>query len=135
MFLRRISARVAASCVALLSVTGIGIVNAPSAAAHYSDCPDTKFCLWQDSGYEGLYEYSYKPKPDLGDFNDRATSFWNRTSDWISVYRDNSYGYCLANISPGASSYNVGDALNDRISSFRPGRCTPAPGVSDFSTF
>ncbi|MFJ4152991.1 peptidase inhibitor family I36 protein [Streptomyces galbus] len=127
-------ARTLAAAAALAATVGVGIINAPTASANSADCPANEFCMWQHSNYDGILAYSSEPQPDLHDFNDRATSFWNRTSSWISVYRDNNYGYCLANISPGSSSPNVGNALNDRISSFRPGQCT-VHGGNEFSTF
>ncbi|MFJ4153002.1 peptidase inhibitor family I36 protein [Streptomyces galbus] len=149
---RRSAIRFLSSTVALGGFLGIGLTVAPGAAASYSQCPDKEFCMWQHTGYDGMFVYSSEPQPNLHDFNDRASSFWNRTNSWITVYSNSNYnqadggwagrGICWE-IAPGASSYNAGFYLlktssgtfqestgfNDSASSFKPGRCedsTPA---------
>ncbi|MGW1412090.1 peptidase inhibitor family I36 protein [Streptomyces sp. NPDC002403] len=134
MSMRQRTVRLLGTGFALAAALGFGVVTAPIASADYSVCPANKFCMWQNTNYDGLYAYSSEPQANLHDFNDRASSMWNRTGGYISFYRDSNFEYCLGKIKPGGSSANVGAYVNDRISSFRPGECTPVPG-SQFSTF
>ncbi|MFD6530584.1 peptidase inhibitor family I36 protein [Streptomyces sp. NPDC060184] len=140
MNLGRRGVRALAACAAVVGILGVETVGASSATASYSECPDDEFCMWQHVEYEGLFVYSSEPQPNVHDFNDRASSFWNRTDGWIAVYGDSNYGnssspeknYCWS-IAPGASSANIGyvteggvrveTEANDSVSSFRPGVC------------
>ncbi|MFH8798066.1 peptidase inhibitor family I36 protein [Streptomyces sp. NPDC017936] len=101
---------------ALTAVTGT------PAAAHYSQCPDGEFCIWQHSSYEGMFAYSSKPQPDLGDMDDRTTSYWNRTDNWVSLYLVEDYQSCFESVPPGGSVGVVNPYYNDGLSSFRPGK-------------
>ncbi|MFI6857970.1 peptidase inhibitor family I36 protein [Streptomyces sp. NPDC050416] len=101
---------------ALTAVTGT------PAAAHYSQCPDKEFCIWQHTNYEGLFAYSSKPRPDLGDMSGRASSYWNRTDNWVSLYVVEDFQACFESVPPGGSISNMGSIWNDELRSFRPGK-------------
>jgi hypothetical protein len=93
------------------------------AAAHYSQCPDNEFCIWDDSSYEGRFAYSSEPQPNVGDYmNDRMTSYWNRTDNWVTVYSNDKFQGCLLTVPPGYSDAAINWTINDMVTSFRPGR-------------
>ncbi|GAA2139797.1 peptidase inhibitor family I36 protein [Streptomyces synnematoformans] len=117
--------RMLAVGAALLTTAGIGAINAPAASAHYSQCPNYDFCIWDHSNYEGAFMHSRGPVDKVGDrMNDRMTSFWNRSQGWFSIFEHDRFGgYCIE-IGPGASRANIGNRFNDQLTSFWPGRCT-----------
>ncbi|MDG9703260.1 peptidase inhibitor family I36 protein [Streptomyces sp. DH37] len=125
----RIAAVVGAGVLAAVTVVGVP----GQASAHYSQCPEGAFCVWEHSGYEGRFAYSTGAQPNIGSYmNDRMTSYWNRTNEYISVYNHQSYGSCMLVVPPGGSDAVVDPALNDRMTSFRPYRCTPGSQYSGF---
>lgn len=99
------------------------------AAAHYSQCPDKEFCIWDDSSYEGRFAYSSGPQPNVGDYmNDRMTSYWNRTDNWISLYWNDNFDTCMYSVPPGKADPVLHWIENDQLTSFRPGKfCRPLP--------
>lgn len=125
---RRIHGVLVAFLTALASIA----VVTPTASAHYSQCGESSFCMWEHSSYEGMYYYRYGSTPYVGnDFNDKATSAWNRLPVWVTVYEHRDYQsswypnpfpgtfyHCLS-IAPGASSVNFLNVFNDKASSVR----------------
>ncbi|MEV5148236.1 peptidase inhibitor family I36 protein [Streptomyces sp. NPDC052727] len=117
---------------ALFGALGLMVASGPPASAHYSECPDKKFCVWQNQNYDGMIGYSGYDQSYLGNMNDRTTSFWNRTDYTVAIYRDSSYQegmtglanyHWCAEVRPGTGVYNIGtqgyNYMNDAISSFR----------------
>ncbi|CAM5567334.1 peptidase inhibitor family I36 protein [Streptomyces fumanus] len=133
MHLTRRKIRAFSAVAALAGAIGLGTAHAPGAMASAADCPDKKFCLWEHAAYQGAIAYSSNPQPDLHGFNDKATSFWNRTDGWITVYDETNYRKVCWEIPPGGYSAQggrdyipdawVNTAFNDMASSFKPGRC------------
>lgn len=105
-----------AAAFALTAVTGT------PASAHYSQCPDKKFCIWQHSSYEGMFAYSSEPQPNVGEMNDRTTSYWNRTDNWVTLYLSQNYVGCFESVPPGGSTAAINPIWNDSLTSFRPGK-------------
>ncbi|MFF5157762.1 peptidase inhibitor family I36 protein [Streptomyces sp. NPDC000348] len=97
----------------------LATLDAPAAHAHYSQCPSGHFCVWQHSSYEGRFFSSDRDTPNVGShMNDRTTSFWNRSSRVVCLYRHENYGYDLGCYAPGASSAAL-QIHNDQLTSFR----------------
>ncbi|MER6912744.1 peptidase inhibitor family I36 protein [Streptomyces sp. NPDC000594] len=109
---------------ATLAAVAIGALGAPSAAAAPEDCLTHSFCMWDDSSYRGRFVVS--PAQNISNIgpqmNDRMTSYWNRTNQWITVYADSGYRGCLFAIPPGGSDAAVDPHLNDRVTSFAVGQ-------------
>ncbi|AZK97824.1 MULTISPECIES: peptidase inhibitor family I36 protein [Streptomyces] len=105
------------SATAALTATGAG-----TAAADVNQCPPGEFCLWEHSSFTGRFAYSSEPQANVGDhMNDRLTSYWNRTNNWISLYDDSNFSGCLISISPGSRISAIPSWANDLTTSFRPG--------------
>ncbi|MGI5198275.1 peptidase inhibitor family I36 protein [Streptomyces sp. CA-288835] len=112
----------AAAVLTLSAAFGLTTVSGGPAAAADSQCPVGEFCLWEHSGFQGRFAYSSEPQPNVGDYmNDRLTSFWNRTDNWISLYDDDKFEGCLISIRPGAKIPAISSWANDLTTSFRPG--------------
>ncbi|WP_434449262.1 peptidase inhibitor family I36 protein [Lentzea sp. E54] len=113
-------------------------MKTPSASAHYSQCPSGHFCMWEHSSYGGMFHSTPGSVSNVGSwFNDRATSVWNRTSSWVTVYEHSNYQfqytctpgascvpYCIA-FAPGSSDAAIEPLLNDAITSYRVGEKNP----------
>ncbi len=88
MHAHRLVKRLTATGAATLAAVAIGALGAPPATAATSDCLPNSFCMWDDSSYRGRYIVS--PAQNISnvgtDMNDRMTSYWNRTDQWITVY-------------------------------------------------
>ncbi|MFC9946822.1 peptidase inhibitor family I36 protein [Streptomyces pratensis] len=105
---------------AAFAMTGLG---GGAAVAADTDCPAQEFCLWADPGFTGRFAYSSEPQSNVGDYmNDRMTSYWNRTDNWISIYVDDKFQGCLYSIGPGDKISDMPSWANDETTSFRPGR-------------
>ncbi|MEU5098585.1 peptidase inhibitor family I36 protein [Streptomyces sp. NPDC020996] len=116
--------RLSATGAAALAAVAIGALSAPPAAAASSDCQPGWFCMWDDSSYRGRWLSSPAQNvSNVGTYmNDRMTSYWNRTDQWITVYYDSGYRGCLFAIPPGGSDAAVDPDLNDRVTSFAVGQ-------------
>ncbi|MBY6307472.1 hypothetical protein CRV15_30755 (plasmid) [Streptomyces clavuligerus] len=105
---------------ALTLVLAGATVQAPAASASLADCPPHQFCAWEHINYEGSFIATDHSVAYVGQvFNDKATSLWNRTDWYVTIYPDANYGGgCMINsIAPGRRSIFLADA-NDRMSSF-----------------
>ncbi len=121
MKIKRRVARIAALCAMTAAVATTAVVVEHSAFAAYQDCGDGWFCMWDDMNYGGrIYALQNADSPNVGDyFNDRMTSYWNRTQDiYIAFEQVNYQGTCFW-ISPGESSAYVGRSLSDIVTSVR----------------
>ncbi|MGW0561720.1 peptidase inhibitor family I36 protein [Streptomyces sp. NPDC003016] len=116
--------RLSATGAATLAAVAIGALSAPPAAADSDYCQANEFCVWDDSSYQGRFVGS--PAQNVSNIglhmNDRTTSYWNRTSQWITVYSDSGYRGCMFAIPPGGSDAAVDPHLNDRVTSFAVGQ-------------
>ncbi|EDY47310.1 peptidase inhibitor family I36 protein [Streptomyces clavuligerus] len=112
--------RLAAITGAFAAAFAAGTVQAPVAAADPSICRAVWFCVWSDANQEGAYLMSKGNVSYVGtDFNDKASSYWNRTSWYVNFYYDANYGGgCMLSIPPGGSSTLLPGNLNDRMSSY-----------------
>ncbi|MEU9337339.1 peptidase inhibitor family I36 protein [Streptomyces sp. NPDC048290] len=101
--------------------TAVVLTGATPASADYRDCPGNSVCVWDNSNYDGAFVVGGVNLANVGStMNDRTTSIWNRTGSQICFYQHSNYGgELLAIVAPGDSRPNVGDAANDRISSWR----------------
>lgn len=121
----------------IFTASALTLVVTPTASASYSQCPAGYFCMWENSSYTGMFYASPGSVSNVGGFNDKATSFWNRTNTWVTAYANSNYGTysecsmggCLgtgcAAFGPGSSSAAIpsssGISFNDKVSSFRVG--------------
>lgn len=112
--------RLATAAAVFATAAGMGIVNAPSAAASPDQCQAGYFCVWQNSSYTGRFYAASQSVPNIGDFmNDRTTSYWNRTTSWVTLYGDSNYRGCMFSVPPWGSSPAISPSLNDEMTSFR----------------
>ncbi|WP_128382442.1 peptidase inhibitor family I36 protein [Streptomyces cavernae] len=118
-------ARATAAGAALLATLTASAITAPTAsAAPWDRCPENKFCIFQDMGYEGEIAYSSHNQPNLGWFNDRTSSYWNKTDHPIAIYMHANYGGILCyDIPAGGSDGHLDNPYNDNWSSFKAGYC------------
>ncbi|MER6912743.1 peptidase inhibitor family I36 protein [Streptomyces sp. NPDC000594] len=113
----------AAAVLTLGAAFGLTTVTGAPAAAHYSQCPAGEFCIWENSSYTGRFAHSRHPVPNVGSYmNDKMTSYWNRTDNWVSLYIVEDFQSCFESVPPGGSSAAVNPHYNDHLTSFRPGR-------------
>ncbi|WP_434444037.1 peptidase inhibitor family I36 protein [Lentzea sp. E54] len=123
--------RIYRTLAVLLAAVSAAFVAPQSASAHYSQCPAGGFCMWEHSNYEGMFYNTYSSDANVDGFNDKATSFWNRSNVWVTVHQhanfeSDAYAPCVgcppavycAVIAPGASSWSVGE-FNDKATSVR----------------
>lgn len=118
--------RVSTAVAALAAVAGVWTAAAPGAAAASGDCPADKFCAWENSSYTGrlMIANAGDSNPNVGSgFNDKLTSYWNRTNHYITLYFDSNYRGCMITIPPGGSSAAIPTQFNDKMTSFRVGLC------------
>lgn len=127
----KLRSKVGAAFVALFAAFAVTMVVAPPASAHYSQCPDGYFCMWEHSSYEGAFFKTNRSVSNVGSsFNDKATSFWNRTDVWVTVFQHAGYtgdalgggfgvpsGIKCVNFAPGASTAAVIGDFNDDATS------------------
>ncbi|MEU6371204.1 peptidase inhibitor family I36 protein [Streptomyces sp. NPDC046931] len=111
--------RLATATAVFAAAAGMGIVNAPSAAASPEQCQVGYFCVWQNSSYTGRFYAAPGSVPNIGAFmNDRTTSYWNRTTSWVTLYSDSNYRDCMTAVPAGGSAAAIAPNLNDRMTSF-----------------
>ncbi|MEU0152193.1 peptidase inhibitor family I36 protein [Micromonospora fulviviridis] len=138
---RRIYGVLAASLAAFAST----LVVAPPASASSSQCTAGMFCMWEHSGYEGIFYVTYVDSPNVGaGFNDKATSVWNRTNEWVTIYQhanyqsdviwfgnNNTTARNCVTVAPGASKWSFGgDMFNDQATSVDTGYYRPDCGLN-----
>ncbi|MBY6307883.1 peptidase inhibitor family I36 protein [Streptomyces clavuligerus] len=119
--------RLAALTGAFVAAFALGTVQAPAASASPSDCRASWFCAWEHMNYEGSFVSTNQSLPYVSNaFNDKATSYWNRTSWYVTLYPDADYrsGCMMNSIPPGGSSPLLPGHLNDKVSSYT---ITPHP--------
>ncbi|MER6912420.1 peptidase inhibitor family I36 protein [Streptomyces sp. NPDC000594] len=98
------------------------LATAPPAAARNPDnCLPGQFCLWESVDHGGVMLYSTGSMAYVGDLmNDRASSFRNNTSSWVTFYDSRDYrGGCFDSIPPGAVSPVMPPGADDVVTSFR----------------
>lgn len=126
MKIRKIALRGAAVATAVLSVTAL---TAGSASAAPEQCEPGYFCMWENNAYTGrIYALRNADSPNFGDFfNDKMTSYWNRSNHTYVVFEHVNYGgTCLHTIRPGESTSAVPTWANDLASSARRWRAEDA---------
>lgn len=113
----------AAATLAAAAFTVLAPMSAEAKAQDYRDCYTGWVCLWNDENYQGgMIAYGDGASvANLGaTWSDKATSIWNRTSRPVCFYEHDNYQpsslFCLG---AGNSSYNVGAAANDKITSLK----------------
>ncbi len=115
----RLAFRATALCTAVLSA--VVVAGGPAAAAP-SQCEPGWFCMWENNSYTGrFYALLNADSPNVGkDFNDKMTSYWNRSPHTYLAFRHSGYGAgCTFYIEPGESSAAVPTWGNDEITSVR----------------
>lgn len=119
MKIRRFAFRGTAVAAAVLSLTAL---SAGSASADYTQCEPGWFCMWEHMNYKGRFFAlrNGEESPNFGkEFNDKMTSYWNRSNHTYLVFRDANYGACIFTIRPGASEGAVQEWRNDEATSAR----------------
>ncbi|SFJ01300.1 peptidase inhibitor family I36 protein [Amycolatopsis sacchari] len=113
--------RMASAGIALATAAAATVAMATPASASYDQCPDGWFCMWENNAYTGyFYGLLNADSPNFGnDFNDKMTSYWNRSPDRWLVFSDSSYGGVCMTIEPGQSSSAVKPEINDTATSAR----------------
>lgn len=122
--------RIRPAAIALFLALGLTLAMTPTAGAHYSQCTTNRFCLWEHSSYNGKFYSSTGSVARVGtSFNDLATSAWNRTPYWVTVFEhDDHVPGSVCNVTlcfklcyvlpPGGSTAAFPTPFNDRASSF-----------------
>ncbi|MDR7277228.1 peptidase inhibitor family I36 protein [Catenuloplanes atrovinosus] len=112
----RIAVGVAAATMAVL-----GLAPAQPALAGTEQCNEGWFCMWENNQYTGYYYGLLNAdSPNVGnDFNDKMTSYWNRSPHTYLVFFDTSYGGGCSKLGPGWSNPAVNWGMNDQITSAR----------------
>ncbi|GAB7192064.1 hypothetical protein NUM3379_27730 [Kineococcus sp. NUM-3379] len=102
------------------------LLPATPAAAHYSQCPPGKICLWDDTGYNGRFQAFDGSTGNIGaHMNDRTTSIWNRTGTVVHFQEDADNISCIWTLPPGGSTWNLPPRQNDEITAIQlGGRCS-----------
>ncbi|PSK64009.1 hypothetical protein B0E53_04029 [Micromonospora sp. MH33] len=72
------------------------LVSPSPASAAQSDCPSNEFCLWKDINFTGsrtVLDGSYFPWLEIqGDWNDKASSAYNRSGNTWCLYEHSNFG-------------------------------------------
>lgn len=127
----------------LALITAVATLTAlvkPADAAS-GDCASGYFCFWLHSSYSGarhnvasggtrynLHNWACGSCPN-GIWNDRASSWYNRTSRYYCIYWDSGYRGSRILLSPGkAISFN--STWNDQMSSVRPAYWSGGSGTT-----
>jgi hypothetical protein len=113
--LATLSAVVAAAVTATVGVAG------PAEAAE-PWCPEGNLCIYEHSSYRGDTMLPYSGNLDSR-FNDKMTSYWNRSDRTWCFYADSNFRTSFANVEPGAWSYAVETRWNDKLSSLNNRPC------------
>ncbi|MEU8816222.1 peptidase inhibitor family I36 protein [Actinoplanes sp. NPDC048796] len=114
-----------AIATALLTIgllAGHTIVGGSPARAAMSDCPPKNFCLWEHINYGGrIVMMSATPRSSLGSFNDKASSWQNRSDRKVCVYQDINFDGPMIGFYWGFAQPDLRspERFNDMISSFR----------------
>ena len=119
MKLGKFALRLTAVTTAVLSAA---VLTAGSASADYNQCEPGWFCRWENNAYTGrIYALRNADSPNFGkDFNDKMTSYWNRSNHTYLVFEHTKYeGTCLATVYPGDSKSAVAPWANDEATSAR----------------
>lgn len=119
---RKIASRLASIGAALTFAVATAGLAAVPAAADSSQCSAGNFCVWEHSSYTGKFLQSKSSVSNVGnDFNDKMTSYWNRTDKTVAVYQHDKYTGCMFSIGPGKSEAAVASHFNDKMTSFKVG--------------
>jgi len=87
-----------------------------------SVCHAGWICFWQNSSYSGLYlMFTHtNSNANIGSwFNDRMTSYWNRTRNFYGLFQESNYQGVEMCAKSSSSSAAVPSGFNDRMTSFR----------------
>ncbi|MDL5206050.1 peptidase inhibitor family I36 protein [Streptomyces sp. ALI-76-A] len=119
---------------AVAAVTALGTAVASPAMADSRDCPANAFCAWDNSSYNGrlIHSNAGQSVSNVGFyFNDKLTSYWNRTNHWVSLYAHAGYGDCLVSIRPvqgsPPSAYTIDGRPHDTHPAHYAGPARTAP--------
>jgi hypothetical protein len=86
------------------------------------DCRPGQLCFWENSSYTGrnLRFTNVNSSANIGGwFNDKMTSYWNRTRKAYIFFQNTNYRGTHVCSKAGSSSAAVRSGFNDRMSSFR----------------
>jgi hypothetical protein len=99
-----------------------------TASAALSDCydpgfPNTKLCMWVDANYSGGWFAVINPpvgtcQSVATGYNDLTSSIYNRTNNTLYYYQNGGCSGYLGLVSAHTAVSYVGDAANDKISSY-----------------
>lgn len=94
------------SPVKFMSDSGNGLI---SALGDGGMCKPGWFCMWEDNNYNGNAIGFIPNVANVGSYwNDRATSFWNRTGKTVCVWTDTWYRGQGFGLGAGAWTWNIG---------------------------
>jgi hypothetical protein len=118
MLSRRMYAAVTVAAGALVATS---VVSTPASAdvgtMSWEQCNGLSgFCMWQDKDATGRNFFTGRSASSLGSFDNKATSFWNRTASFWCVYQWSNYGGGAMRISPQQRGHFY-DFWNDNVSS------------------
>ena len=121
----RARCRLTSIALAVASAVSLTAAVAPQAQAAWLDCRDARMCLFDGTNGGRPYASFAIGSPDLGAyrpyFNNRTSSYWNRTGSRWCLYRDRGYGGGYLVVEPGNSYYtnSLSSYWNNTISSLR----------------
>jgi hypothetical protein len=81
----------AALLAAVVVGAGAGLAPVSPAAAADTSCEVNSVCLWEDLDWKGQKVTLKRCTPNLGDFNDKASSYWNTTQYTVRLFEGNDY--------------------------------------------
>lgn len=128
-------------------VVALGITaNAQAAEDDYAGI-DYRMNVYENDGYKGCVEVRKEYDSDFGNdychapasFNDRLSSFVNKTGDWWVLYEDTGAGGARLCVRPHSHDGNIGNdtSYEDDISSMqrkgtsKPSGCNDTTGTSN----
>jgi hypothetical protein len=104
----KLRSKLTGAILAAVAASTMTVAVAPGTAnAALSDCPDNRFCIFENSSGTGHWAYFQYGAKDLsrsdtvgGIMNDKTSAVYNRTGDYWCVYENASYGDPFVMIAP-----------------------------------
>lgn len=121
MTIRKLARRTAAAGAAVAMAVTAALTPAQPALAGWDQCAEGWFCMWENNAYTGyFYALLNADSPNFGGaFNDKMTSYWNRSGETYIVFMDSNYNGGCYWVSPGESTSAVSSSGNDLATSAR----------------
>jgi hypothetical protein len=94
-----------------------------SAATGWDRCPKNRFCIFEHPNGQGKYAYFNGNHDNLANpiggfnFNDKASSIWNRTAYGFGLWRDKNQKAHLGGVRGSTGGFNLPARANDKTSS------------------